>query len=248
MPDLSRPTDAAEPTIKESVVAQLLASVQNEKTWLQKHERLIIVVLVIAFGSWLGSKYLDNAAANAKSALVAQQQVSAAAASQAEMAAKGYQVAIEALSKQVTALDVAMTQRQTVLVKQQAQTSALPPDQLVTLWQGLIPGINKGSIVPTTNGYAVDPGPAIDTVNQLEEVPVLKANLADETNLAATTQSALTSCSGLVDKQKTEIAEDKKTCDAQTASLKADARKSKRNWFIGGLVTAATIFGYIVLH
>jgi len=240
MPDLSRPTDPS-PTAPTVIFA-------NELTWLQKHERLIIVVLVLALGGWLGNKWMSYSAEQAKSALVVQQQVSAAAASQAALAAQSYQVAIEALSKQVTALDVAMTQRQTVLVKQQTQTSTLPPDQVVTLWQGLIPGTNKGSITPTDGGYKVDSGPAIDTVNQLEEVPVLKANLSDETKLADVTQTALTSCSALVDKQKTEIAEDKKTCDAEMASLKASARKSKRNWFVAGAVTAATIFGYIMLH
>lgn len=221
----------------------------NELTWLQKHERLLIIVFVLALGGWLGNKWMNVSAENAKSALAVQKAASDAAMSQAEMAAKTYQVAIDALGKQIAALDAAQTARNTVLVKKQAETKTLPPDQVVAMWQGLIPGINKGSITPTSDGgYQVDGGPAIDTVNTLEEVPVLRANLADETKLAETTQTALTSCSALVDKQKTQIAEDQKTCEAETKSLKADARKSKRNWFIGGLVTAATIFGYIMLH
>lgn len=223
--------------------------VSNQLTWLQAHERLIIVFLVLLVGGWLGNHWLNISAENAKTAFAAQQQVAAAATLQASEAAKTYQVAIDALSKQITALDVAMTQRQTVLVKQQAQTATLPSDQLVTLWQGLIPGINKGSITPTGDGgYKVDGGPAIDTVNQLEEVPVLRANLSDETKLADDTHKTLDVCTALTDRQKTEIAEDKKTCDAQTASLKADARKSKRNWFVAGLVTAGTIIGYVILR
>jgi hypothetical protein len=221
----------------------------NELTWLQKHERLIIVILVLALGGWLGNKWMNVSAENAKSALAIQQQVSAAAASQAALAAQTYQAAIDALSKANVALAASQQARNAALAKQQTVTATLPPDQVVTMWQGLIPGINKGSITPTGDGgYKVDGGPAIDTVNTLEEVPVLRANLSDETKLAETTQTALNSCSTLVENQKTEIAEDKKTCDAQTKSLKADARKSKRNWFIGGLVTAATIVGFIAIH
>ncbi len=131
-----------------------------------------------------------------------------------------------------------MVQRNAILDRQQTKTSTLPPDQLITMWQGLIPGVNKGSIISNTQGgYTVDSGPAIDTVNTLEEVPVLRANLEDETKLVETTQTALNSCSTLVDKQKTQIEEDDKTCKAQVTSLKANARKSKRNFFIAGFIS-----------
>lgn len=239
--------ETPELAIKESVVQQLINSVRAEKTWFQKHERLIIVFAVLALGGWLGNKWMNVSAENAKSALAVQQQVSAVAASQAALAAQSYQAAIDALSKANVALAASQTARNTALVKQQTATVTLPPDQLVTLWQGLIPGINKGSITPTATGYIVDSGPAVDTVNQLEEVPVLKANLSDEIKLADTTQTTLNSCSILIDKQKIQIAEDDKTCKAQVTSLKADARKSKRNWFIGGMTTAATVIG-LAMH
>lgn len=228
----------------------------NELTWLQKHERLIIVVLVLALGGWLGNKWMNVSAENAKSALAVQQQVSAAAASQAEMAAKTYQAAIDALSHANVALAASQQARNTTLVKTQAQTATLAPDALITMWKGLIPGTMPGEIkaqaVVLPDGthaqqVVVDDGPAVETVNQLEEVPVLRANLSDETALAGNTQTALTACSALVESQKTEIAEDKKTCAAQMVSLKADARKSKRNWFIGGMTTAATVIG-LALH
>lgn len=229
----------------------------NELTWLQKHERLIIVVLVLALGGWLGNKWMNQSAENAKSVLAVQQAASAAAASQADLAAKTYQAAIDAMSRQNVALAASQQARNTTLVKQQAATATVAPDVLITMWKGLIPGTMGGDIklqdITRPDGVhaqqvIVDDGPAVETVNQLEEVPVLKANLSDETALAQNTQTALNSCSTLVDSQKTEIAEDKKTCDAKTASLKADARKSKRNWFITGLVTAATIVGFIAIH
>lgn len=221
-----------------SVVPSPTVILANELTWLQKHERLIIVVLVLALGGWLGNKWMNQSAENAKSALAVQQAASAAAASQADLAAKTYQAAIDAMSRQNVALAASQQARNTTLVKQQTVTATLPPDTVVTMWKGLIPGINQGNIVPTPQGgYTVDGGPAIETVNQLEEVPVLRANLSDETALAGNTQTALNSCSTLVETQKTEIAQDKKTCDAQVTSLKADARKSKRNWFIAGFIS-----------
>lgn len=217
---------------------QVSTSAKRAESWLIQHERLIVIFLVLIFGGWLGNRWMNYSAEQAKSALAVQQAASQAAAAQAALAAQTYQVSIDALAKQTAALDASQRARNAGLAKQQTATTTFPPDQVVTLWQGLLPGINKGNIVPTADGgYKVDAGPAIDTVNTLEEVPVLRANLSDETKLADTTQTALTSCSALVDKQKTEIAEDKKTCDAKTASLKADARKSKRTFFILGFIS-----------
>jgi len=221
----------------------------SELTWLQKHERLIVVVLVLALGGWFGNKWLNQSAENAKATLAVQQAASAAAASQADLAAKTYQAAIEAMSKANVALATAQTARNTALVKTQTQTATQAvnqPNEFVKTWQSLIPGTMGGNIVQQpidlpdgthSQRFAVDLGPAIETVNTLESVPVLKADLADETALAANTQTALNSCQTLVEKQKTEIAEDKKTNDAEIASLKASARKSKRNWFIAGFVS-----------
>lgn len=226
-----------------------MADLSSELTWLQKHERLIIIVLVLALGGWLGNKWMNQSAENAKAALAVQQAASQAAASQADLAAKTYQMAIEAMSRENVALATAQQARNTTLIKTQTQTAAQAtsaPNEFVKTWRSLIPGTMGGSIVQqpivlpdksTSQQFVVDLGPAIETVNALEAVPVLKANLADETTLAGNTQTALNSCTILVDKQKTVIEENGKLSDAKIASLKADARKSKRNWFIAGFVS-----------
>jgi hypothetical protein len=232
--------------------------ITNELSWFQKHERLIIVVLVLALGGWLGNKWMNVSAEHAKAALAVQQQASAIAATQADLAAKSYQAAIEALSKANVALAASQTARNTVLVKQQATTATqatVAPNDFVKTWQSLIPGTIPGNITQqvailpdktTSQQFIVGLGPAIETVTALEAVPVMKANLADEIALAGSTQTALNSCSTLVDKQVIEIAQDKKTCDAAMKDLKANARKHSRNWFIAGFVSG--IATRLVLH
>src|SRR5271157_4482162 len=96
-----------------------LDTVKNDLTWVQKHERLIIVALVLAAGSWGLQHFLDNQAAKAETrasvaeqALVLQKSQNDAMAAQSAQVAQQYATMVQALAAQNASLASAVAQRQ----------------------------------------------------------------------------------------------------------------------------------------
>lgn len=219
--------------------------IANQLSWLQQHERLIIVFMILLVGGWLGSKALDNSLANAKTALAAQQQISQAAASQAALDAKQYQTALDVMSKEITALEASQRARNTVLQQKETVIKTETPTALSLDWEKAIGTSNE--IIPSTQGFSVTDDAARKTVAQLEEVPVLTANLADETKIAVGTQASLTQANTVISDQKTEIAQNDKTCKDQISVLKKSSRVSRLRWFgIGVGVGVAAVLHFVI--
>ena len=116
----------------------------------------------------------------------------------------------------------------------------LPPTELVARLNTLVPQADA-TVTPT--GVALPEAGAVATVQQLEQVPVLTQQLSDETQIASDTAGLLAAAnenratltdeiSGL----KLEAVDSAKVCTAQIAVIKAEARKSKRRWFVAGFV------------
>jgi hypothetical protein len=162
---------------------------------------------------------------------------------------------LQALSDKVTAqnasLVAANTALATALTKQQKTDASLPVPALVDRWAQLAPGTNFAGAITSGNNVEVTPSNALATVQQLEKVPVLTQQLANETaeKLADDT---------LIAKQNTSISDlntqvgtlnasivglNKQIVDNNTVSqdqiklIKAEASKSKRRWFIIGFIT-----------
>jgi DNA mismatch repair ATPase MutL len=227
-------------------------------SWIKQHERMVICAMFLAVTLFLGGKFLDREAAKAQAnATVAVQLASDAklaaqqAAQQAAQTQAQYQAMLDALQKQNAALAQAVTQRNVVLVQQQAVDKTLSPTQLTQRWAALVPN-TQPTVTPT--GITVTTADAQLTVAQLENVPVLTQNLKDETAIAANLQSELAAQGKVVAEDNTlisalnvEIADNNKACKAEVAAVKADARKGKVKWFKIGFVTGF-ISGLWVSH
>jgi hypothetical protein len=234
------------------------------RTFLLDHERLIIVG-ILAVGLWFGyGKYAqirldhDNATLHQAQIVAAQQaEQNAALAQQAQQNAIQLaqdKAALQALTDKVTAqnsqLVAANTALATALTKQQKTDASLPVPALVDRWAQLAPGTNFTGAIGSGNNVEVTPSNALATVQQLEKVPVLTSELANETTAKANDDQLIASQNknifdlngqvgtlnaSIVGLNKT-IVDNNNTCQDQIKVVKDEARKSKRRWFIIGYV------------
>jgi hypothetical protein len=211
------------------------------------HERLVLalvagVVLFFAIGK------VDGIIAKHDGANLKQAQV-VAAAQEDKNAAIAAQVASDnaaftALQAKLQAQDAALVQANvalsTALTKQQKVDVTLPPTDLAARWNVLVP--NAG--VSISNGQATLPSAgAVATVQQLELVPAQQQELANDQTLivngnalAVAQTKQVNDLTAEVTGLKLQSVDDAKVCQAQIAVVKADARKSKRRWFVAGFV------------
>jgi hypothetical protein len=220
------------------------------QTWLQKHTTLIIVFLALVLAVFLAQKYfsyVDGVDSKkqqvALAALATQKTATDQALSQDATTLKDYQTALNAEVTQNAQLSAAISSRNKVLVQQQATNATLAPTALATHWAA---DINKPSteVVSNASGTTVTDDAAIATVNQLDSVPVLQANLqstqaqVDDLNVQSGKASALIlQGQTAVTDLKTELVDQTKSCTAQVNSLKAAARKSRLKTFAWGFGT-----------
>ena len=219
--------------------------------WLKAHERLVMLALVLAVGSFGISKYFDVDAARKDARVVAAEQIvandqknSAAQALATAQMQSQYTALVQALATQNAALEASMAQRNTGLVAQQHKDSFATMAEAVGRWQALVPAANfDGAPVTDTNGIAVNLVNARATIIELEKVPVLIQNLADETTLAGNYKVEVQKADGLVNDQKTQITglniqltDQAKSCTLQIAAVKADSRKKQMSWFKRGFL------------
>jgi len=234
------------------------------RTFLLDHEKLIIVVIaaiVIFFGYVKITNIIaDHDAANLKQAqVVAQQQADQNAALAKQAQANAQQIAddkaqLQVLTDRLTAqnqqLVNANTALATALTKQQKTDASLPVPDLVNRWAQLTPGSNFTGAITSGNNVSVTPSNALATVQQLEKVPVLTTQLANETT-EKTNDDALiaqqnknifdlntsvTTLNGQVVGLNKTIVDNGVVCQEQIKVVKDAARKSKRHWFIVGYV------------
>src|SRR2546430_17449964 len=90
---------------------QTIAVAEGGFTWLQKHERMIIVLLVLLAGGWLGNKWLNNSAAEAQTKYAIAQAALDQTRLQASQAHQDYQMTVDALTKQNASLAAAVASR-----------------------------------------------------------------------------------------------------------------------------------------
>lgn len=224
------------------------------------HEKLLLIILFFGVVGYLGNKYLNYSAARAdarnnaaQQTLAAQKEVNAQLAVQNAAAQKQYEALETQLAAQNQRLTAEMLTLSQTLATQQKRDSALPAPELALRHEALL-GVSSG-VASTENGFQVSPPVEIQTVQSLESLPVLQKQLTDETAVADNRSKQLDSSTTLVVGLNQQISglnlqltDSSKACDAKLADIKANARKSKRNWFIRGLGVGAAIAGYIFLH
>jgi hypothetical protein len=214
----------------------------------QAHEKVIISV-VLALALFGGIERIDNLVVKhdkatqttqalvvnadiAKNAAVAQQII----ADNATM--KQMQAASDAKQAALQAQVVDLLAR---LVAQQKQDAIMTPTELTDRWDVLVPAAGAS----ISNGQVTLPeAGAVATVQQLEQVPVQKQELdaahqqfALEDGLLVQSQKTNADLETQITGLKTTAIDAAKKCEADKSVIKAEARKSKFHWFIGGAVT-----------
>ena len=227
--------------------ATVIAKVKSELSWLQKHERMILVILG-GLVLWFAIGKIDQVIINHDAANLSQAKVTADAQAKANatLAAQVVQDAADRkaledkLAAQNDKLEQATITLANALAQRQKTDATLPPDQLVARWNTLVP--TAGATV-TSNGVTLPSVGAIATVQQLEQVPVLSSQLSNTQQELKNAQSLVsaegqsiallnTEVSGL----RAQITDNQKVCTAQIAVIKAQAAKSKRRWFYAGVI------------
>lgn len=229
--------------------AQVITTIKNDLGWIQKHERILIVLMVLLAGVFCWNRYVNYAADHAHLvATVATQQLdeqkkaNVQTANQVQQAAIVYQQTITALTQQNAQLATAISKRNQALTAQQGTDKTLPLPDLANRWQS-IAGLQPGDLTATQSGIVVSDIAARTTVEQLDRIPVLESDLVDTQNIADNNQRELDKANGLIGGLNAQVVglakqttDQDNACKAEVASVKADAQKSKMRWFKAGVV------------
>lgn len=222
-------------------------TISTISSYIIAHERLLLAV-VAAGVLWVAIGKVDTLIqhhddANLKQAqVIAAQDASKNAAIAAQVASD--KAAFDALQAKLQAEDAALIQANvalaTALTRQQKTDATLPPTDLVARWNALVP---QAAASVTPNGITLPNAGAVATVQQLEIIPVQQEEITNEQTLVANGNALavvqakqVTDLTDQVTGLKLQSVDDARVCQAQIAVVKAEARKSKRRWFIAGFV------------
>jgi hypothetical protein len=226
-----------------------IATASEGWAWLRAHERIVIVAMVIALSAWGLQKWDNHAAAaadtraaiaDAHAADVDKTAAQSVAILQQALAEKNATNAL--LAQENAALASAISSRQTTVIVQQKTDATLPPTALAQKIATLS-GAPPAEV--TIDGDAVRLGrnASVSVAQTLELVPVLQANLKDETTIAQNTQTSLDNANSIisqVDGVITDLnavhAADSAKCTADLNQVKADAKKNNFKWFKRGFI------------
>ena len=224
--------------------------------WIESHERLLLVA-VAGVVLWFGIGRVDSLIARHDNANLQQAQVvaqaqadkTAAIAEQVAQQSAQYASLATKVQQQNDALMQANVALSTALAKQQHTDSTLPPSDLVARWNTLVP--QAGATV-TPSGVALPAQGAVSTVQALESVPVLTAQVSNTQKELSNAQSLVTAegqqvatLNTEVGSLRTQLGDNQAVCQAQVAVLKIEARRSKRRWFIIGYIAGFISRQYI---
>jgi len=224
-------------------------------SFLTTHKHLIICLFVIIPVLYLGNRYFDgqSAAANARNqaaqqVLQAQKEANAQTATQVAAAQAQYQVLVGQLNDQNARLTAQITTLSQALTARQKQDAALALPDLALRQEALL-NISSG-ITAAPTGLLVSPSASVQTVQALEQLPVLKQSVVDETALAANKDKQLDGQNDVVVELNKEVAglnlhlvDAGKACQTQVAAVK----KSRWRYFKAGAV-AGFIAGFVTGH
>jgi hypothetical protein len=222
---------------------QLWTVAKNDASWLQKHEKIVIVALVLIAGTFLGNKWLnwESAQKDAKvvalTALVEQdKQTTAQMAISAAQAQNQYQLALDSATKLNAQLSAAVAQESSILAQRQAADKVLNLPAVGQRMEALVPAA-QGGVTATISGIALNDSAAHGILNALEQVPVLTAQLKDETQVAANNVVLLADADKVIDADGKEISGlQKSLVDQQAhevAAVAAEKLKAKKAWRSG---------------
>lgn len=237
-------------------MSDLTSELKVTESWLKQHERLVIVTILV-FASFfvvdksLGivSAYEGHKATQAAAVTAAQAAKNTEELTQAQQMLQSYQQQLALSTAANQKLTSAIVARDTQLATQQKTDTTLPPSDLADRWATLV---RDRGIAPAATGYAVTESAAVSTVVQLESVPVLTQDVADEKTKETALQSNLDKANGLVDQGKTvvgglqlQLTDQTKQCTIDLNAEKAKGRVGKLKSFgigyVAGLVSGVLL-------
>lgn len=210
-----------------------------------------LIAVVVLVGAWKILAYEGNIAHDQKT--IAEEKLKndlAIAKTQAQTTATStiaLQQQIAGLTASNNALQRDLASLRATLDQQRGKDAQMPPTELATRWNMLI---GVGQIKPSTDGMTADLPAAHATVDQLEEIPVLRKEKADIQANSLLKDATLTQAQKTLFDTQTElgtcknntIPDMKTACDKQIKDLKAQARKGKFKAFMYGAATALGVF------
>lgn len=228
--------------------------------WIQfvkSHERMVLGLGLLLVVLWIGNKYLNISADKADAKAVAAQQAldtikqqNADFQKKVDEQEQQYQVLVGQLTAQNRSLLATIASRNQAVQTQQKTDANLALPELAVRWKTLVP---EADVQILNTGVSVSEPGARATVQQLELVPVLQANLGDEEKLVTNKDQQIAGLTGLtsglttqVDGLRSQIAAADTSCKADIAKIKADDRRSKRNWLLRGIAIGGAIVGYLM--
>ena len=231
-------------------------TITETEGWFKQHEKLFIVVLTVGAVLFGFQKYSDIRATDASARVqtaqiqvMAQKTADAQFAAQVQQTTAQYQSLIAQLSQQNAQLSTSIAQRSTGLAQQQQTDKTMPLPQLALRWAAAA-GFDASTLQTNGATLIVSQDIVADTVEQLDSIPVLQANLKDTQTELTNTKTELSTANVLIGQQKAEVtglqqqnADQVKADNAEIANVKAQARKSKLRWLGVGFVT-----GFIAGH
>lgn len=111
-----------------------------------------------------------------------------------------------------------------VLTNQKAKDTQMQPSEQATRWQALVPG-SKVAVLPDLTGFEVDTKGGLDTLLQLESVPVLQEQLDDATKQVNNDDQQIANDSAILKAERDKHASDLTNDAAQLTEAKAETAK-----------------------
>lgn len=247
---MSDPQSALVPPIPSAPAATVPAVISLDK----KHLILVVLVIVLSLGiiHLVESKVADRAEAKYEAARSESQQKDAQNTQfQQQISTQVAQLASQndKLDQQNKTLLQVNLQLEQQLQAQKAKDATLPPPALATRIMTLAPG---GVATVTANGIQLDGPESIAVTQGLEAPPILTKQIAEKDQLITNDAAQIANGQKALDLEKqahqtdvTTSKADLATCQQQVKTVKAEARKSKFHWFIGGFITGAAVRGIV---
>lgn len=233
-----------------------MAFFDTASTYIKTHERLLIVILVVALLGWVSNKglniyegYEQNKLTSLQAQLDGTKQQAAAAQQSAQDAKTAAQVTaqqanqdkaasaamISALSQQNANLSNQILQRGKQTQQQQAVDLSASIPELGARFKALVPNVNPADVAVAADGKTVTIGQdtAEKTIAQLELVPSLQADNSDLTQQVKNGQDMLSSSQKALGSQSDLTTAQQKVIDAQdkyNTLLETQLKQSDAVW------------------
>lgn len=222
-------------------------TITNDFSWLKNHIILLVIVVFLVIGLVYSIDSIiarHDAANSAQANVVLQQQTAqtnllAAKLQQDETVSAQQTAQLLAMNAQLTSY---ITQRDKAIIpvlQKDTTLSAVDAAQKIAVQTKA----TSGEVIPQNDTVIVDLPVARNIVASLDQLPVTQADLSDtqkqlssEIAIASNLQNNVTDGQKLIDSMRTQATDADKSCKAEIAVVKVQARKSKIKWFFAGVV------------